>query len=202
MPSFLPSGHTAAERPAPGRPSRRALLSTAAWTTPVFAAALATPLAAASTALSTIEGNFTPFDTELAVGQSTEAVIAFIETSGVDYTGTVLIRISPSRETDTVIATLSAFGPITTDPETTGQWSYAQEGTKLRVTYSGYMEGSVGIRGYLQSDTNSGITVDTGGQYLLTETSHTIEVESAKAVADNVQTTWTMTYGTDGIGAP
>ncbi|KQQ05473.1 MULTISPECIES: hypothetical protein [unclassified Rathayibacter] len=191
----------AAAHAEPG-PARRTLLRGAVWSSPVVVVALATPAAAASTGLSTIEGNWYPYDTELAIGQSSDMTIAFIETAGVDYTGTVSLLISPSRATDTIIATLSAFGPIVGEDDEAGVWSYAQEGTRLRVTYTGYMEGSIGIRGYLASEYGSGFRVDTGGRYLRTRTDQQITVDTSRAVADQVQYRWTMEYATDGEGAP
>lgn len=182
--------------------SRRTLLTAAAWGTPVLVFAAAAPTASASTALSSIDGNYYPFDAALAVDQSTDAIITFVERSGNDYTGVVSILISPSRESDAVIARLLAFGPIVSDDSPSENWSYAREGNKLRVTYTGYMEADIGIHGYLYAENGAGVRVDTDGYYLATETSHVIEVESAKAVADQRQWNIEVEYGTDGIGAP
>jgi hypothetical protein len=199
-----PRGHRPSlDAPASSDPSgRRALLRGAAWSLPVVVAAVAAPAVSASGTLSTIEGNFAPWDLELAVDQVTDLTVAFIETSGTDYTGTLSLLISPSRSSDTVIATLSAFGPIVGDPDVEGIWSYSQEGTRLRVSYTGLLPGSTGIRGYLDRANGAGIRVDTAGRYLSTRTDQVLTVDTARAVAERYQYRWDMVYGTDGAGAP
>ncbi|MGO2749765.1 MAG: hypothetical protein ACTIA6_06910 [Pseudoclavibacter sp.] len=67
------------------------------------------------------------------------------------------------------------------------------------MTDTGYMEADIGIHGYLSAENGAGVRVDTDGYYLATETSHVIEVEPAKAVADQRQWNIEVEYGTDGI---
>jgi hypothetical protein len=183
--------------------SRRSIVRAGLWSLPVVAVAVATPAAAASgpVELPLIRGEASPWSTYLALDEPGDLVVTFIETGGVDFTGTVSILIMPSRARDTVVASMTAFGDITST-DSDGTWTYVTQGNNLLVTYAGFIEASIGVSGTLYAVDGAGFRVDTGGHYLSTRLSSTVLVNSTEATVDGRPYSWDMEYGVDAPDSP